>query len=1094
MTKSIPNLVSNHNDPGVAHFVTILTCTGNNFAAKTHRRTADGGLFTDSFNAGKYFYHEEVQFDNLHGLHKIITEGAVDPKKFMIRGRLRADAPQQNDGRVRRCSRRQSDGEEPYFEDADRASVMIDFDKVENPDGLNPASTEAMTYLRTLLPPEFHDVGCVYSLSASAGLSNSDRISGHLWFVFDRPVSNRELKVWLSGYPVDKALFNPVQAHYIANPIFRDGLVDPIEKRNGLLPGRSNVVSASKIDTSKPAYEKCGGGQGLEASIGYEAKIALLGDGDGMEGCHAVITSAIASYMTRRGPQADREALKADIRKRVAETPWDRATHSEEYVAHEASDETLDRSIQDWVDKIFIQSDGYQPSELDDVDVAREKAGNAVDNFITWAKRWQGQHDYRRGVIKSGSLGFFKIDKQHVYDMYPPPRSGLVAQVGLGKTAMYLSRLAKLLPALRKGHCIFISASNHKLSAELKQRLREHGVDAEIYLGPAQDDPKQTGETMCWVSDWLEVFQHTDTGNTLCKVCPHRQECGFQKQRLTKSLVWIGAHQLLYRKRKKPIPPVDFVIIDEDPISAGLEGDNPKHPKWLSTEDVPVDVRSAIILLPLGKPFLRDDFLVSNRRLHELVRLTLRKIQKVEISSSASGREFKEAVVTAQANSRLIEIASFYRQILERGPWGMRPYCVGKKTTGLRWVRQRKIHSDFDVPTLFTDATLNEEAIEHIIDVERPPADVDDAWIDEDGSIVPAMDQRQPVIMGPVTKITAATPNVAFRQVLFSGAAGLFKGEDTGARNVGRVRRYIEGRSVKFRSVLVICQLELERKLRDLGLPPNVETAHLNAIRGQDKWKDVDLLIVIGRTQPSPGAMELQAEALFRTPIKSLGPDYYDSAWIPLTSTGIDVPAERHPDPLAEIMRWQVCEAEIIQAIGRVRAVNRTAENPVQIDIINKVPLPDIQIDEVLDWEDAQPYPGAVIAGRQGLLLAEGNSKGTANVVAALLPDLFGTVNAAKQAEVYTRAETPNKNYYIGVSARVYTFGPKTDTAMPIAIKAPGCAFAVLANALRPPTRRPLEKDENPPNGADVNEDGVLAYGPVYVLKKLPRRLKAKML
>jgi hypothetical protein len=34
-------------------------------------------------------------------------------------------------------------------------------------------------------------------------------------------------------------------------------------------------------------------------------------------------------------------------------------------------------------------------------------------------------------------------------------------------------------------------------------------------------------------------------------------------------------------------------------------------------------------------------------------------------------------------------------------------------------------------------------------------------------------------------------------------------------------------------------------------------------------------------------------------------------------------------------------------------------------------------------------------------------------------------------------------------------------------------------------------QSSNPPNSYD---DGVLAYGPVYVLKKLPRRLKAKML
>jgi hypothetical protein len=1092
MTKCIPNSPSNHNAHDVAYTVTILTCTGNNFAAKTHRRASDGSLFTDGFNAGKYFDYEDVAFDNLNCLLDVITETSADPTKFMIRGCLRADAPQRGDGRVRRCNRKQADGEEPYFAETDRSWAMIDFDKVENPENFPAASIEAMTYLQTLLPPEFHDVECIYSLSSSAGLSDSDRISGHLWFVFDRPVSNQELKSWLSGYPVDMALFRTVQPHYIASPVFRDGLIDPIDSRNGLLSGSTSVVSVPVIDTSKPTYEHHDGSRGLETAHGYEAKIELLGDGGGKEGCHGVITPAIAAYMTRHGPQADREALKADIRKRSMEAPWDRAVHSEEYIAHEVCNEILDRSIKDWVEKIFNQSEGYDISEPDDVDIAREKVAQAVDNHIWSATRWQRNHNYRLELTKRGSLGFFNIDKQYVYDLDPPPRSSIAAQVGLGKTEKYLSQLGRLLPALRRGHCIFISVSNHRLSEELNQRLWEHSIEAEVYLGPAQDDPDQPGETMCRVPDKLQVFQEAGIGWKLCDVCPFNQHCGFQKQRLKKSQVWIGAHQIVFRKRRLPIPPVDFIIIDEDPLPAGLEGNNSKQLKWLSCEEVPDDVRKAIEKLPLGVPFSRDDFSVSDRRIHELARRAYAQKQKVTLTETSSKQDLDEAFATAQANSRLVEQARFYRAIAENGPWGMRTIRVNGHGIVLRWVRQRKIHSNFDVPILFADATFNEDAIEQIIDIERPPADVEGAWIDEDGSIVPAMNQRQPVIIGPTTSITAKTPFATFRQILFSGAAGLFKG-NIGDNNVSRIRRYIEGRSAGFSRTLVICQLDLEERLCELGLPPNVEIAHFNAIRGQDKWKDVDLLIVIGRTQPSPGAVELQAEVVFRTPIKSLGPDYYDSTWMPLTGTDVLVPTEHHPDKFAEIIRWHACEAEIIQAIGRVRAVNRNAENPVQVDIINKVPLPDVVIDEVVEWDDAQPDPGAVIAGRYGLWIAGEGSKGVANVVAELLPDLFSTPNAARKVKVYSRCQTPNSIYLLGEPHREYTGGPEPTSAPWIAVKAPGCRFAVLAHAMRPPTRRPLVKGETPPKGADVNDEGVLSYGPTYVLKHITRRLKVQI-
>ena len=188
-------------------------------------------------------------------------------------------------------------------------------------------------------------------------------------------------------------------------------------------------------------------------------------------------------------------------------------------------------------------------------------------------------------------------------------------------------------------------------------------------------------------------------------------------------------------------------------------------------------------------------------------------------------------------------------------------------------------------------------------------------------------------------------------------------------------------------------------------------------------------------------------------------------------------------------MRWLACEAELIQAIGRVRAVNRTADNPVQIDIINQVPLPDIGVSEVVGWDDAQPDPRAIIAGRHGLLLTADNSMGTAPLVAALLPDLYATANAAKQAGVYSRAETSNRYYLLGVSAREYTLPPN---APQIAVKAPGCRYAVLAHPLRPPIRRPLEDGEQPPPGADINDGGVAAYGPAYVLKGIPRRLRPR--
>ena len=1085
--------------------ITILTCSPGNVAAKTHSRGSTGGIKTTPIGVGKYFIAEELQVNDINELHALLLRTGKSSDKFIIRGHTNPAAPVRPDGRVRRACRPSRDEREEFswFLEQPRCWAMLDFDKVENPEGIDPTSEEAMASLRRRLPPEFHNVTCSYSLSSSAGLTCSNRISGHLWFYLDRPVGQQALKSWLAEYKVDKALFGTVQPHFVASPIFRDGIENPVAQRKGLLRGSRDVVAVPEIDIRKPIYAgRRGEGAGLQAAHGYQAKMSLLGDGEAGQGCHAVITSAIAAYISQHGPNCDREALKADIRLRAAVAPWDRAKHSLDYVAHEVSDEVLDRSIQDWIDKAFTWDEGYAISEKDDVETARGKVIRATDHWFVAATQWQAQHDYRRAmaegrlrsyVAADGTMmtacdgepgsSFFGASEEAVRAFCPPPRHGVDAQVALGKTEAYLSLIPKLIPTLRSGHCILIVVPNHRLSRELLKRTNDHGFDAEVYLGPAQDDPAQAGKTMCWIPEQLAEFQAAGIAKSLCDVCPHRQSCGFQVQRRKKAQVWIAAHQVIFRKRGLPIPPVDYLIVDEDPLAAGLEGDNPQQKPALCSDQVPDEMRQAMERLALGVPLERSDFGMTDRRLRELAREVYYRIRKVELPEAPTLAEIEAAAELASLNIELVDEAALYRSIADSGPWGMRACGLDGGVVGLRWLRQRRIHRDFEVPTLFLDATARWDATRYLFDCDQSPVGYrGEPFLDEDGSISIYYAYPQDPIIGPITAARARTPYVSYRQVLFSGAAASFKYETSGQGNVARVRRYIEARSVGRKQVLVICQLDLEKKLVELGLPPNVEVAHFNSVRGRDEWKSVDLLIMIGRTQPPPAAMELHAEALFRAPVMTLGPEYYDKVWVSLTGTAEQVAAERHPEPLAELMRWRVCEAELIQAIGRGRGVNRTGDDPLQVDLINMVPLPDIEIDEVLSWDDAQPDAGDVIAGRYGPRLPAEITKGTANVVAALLPDQFGTPNAARQAGVYSRAGLANRDSLIAKPAREYTFAP-------VALKAPGCRYAVLAQALRPPIRRPLGPDEVAPAGADVTDDGVLAYGPVHVLRDIPRKL-----
>jgi hypothetical protein len=81
------------------------------------------------------------------------------------------------------------------------------------------------------LPGEFHAASAWWQMTSSAGIKPGIRL--RLWYWLDRPVSDEEAKRWLEASPVDRSLFNPIQAHYVAAPIFDPPELDPVPARSG---------------------------------------------------------------------------------------------------------------------------------------------------------------------------------------------------------------------------------------------------------------------------------------------------------------------------------------------------------------------------------------------------------------------------------------------------------------------------------------------------------------------------------------------------------------------------------------------------------------------------------------------------------------------------------------------------------------------------------------------------------------------------------------------------------------------------------------------------------------------------------------------
>jgi putative DNA primase/helicase len=158
-------------------------------------------------------------------------------------------------------------------------------------------------------------------------------------------------------------------------------------------------------------------------------------------------------------------------------------------------------------------------------------------------------------------------------------------------------------------------------------------------------------------------------------------------------------------------------------------------------------------------------------------------------------------------------------------------------------------------------------------------------------------------------------------------------------------------------------------------LPDTIAVEHFNAIAGLDHHKDVRLLITVGRTQPEPAAHEADAGALsglepVKAAIRDNGAPWFDKVARGIRmrdGTGRAVECDKHPDPLTEACRSQVCEAELVQAIGRGRGVNRTAADPLDVHILADVCLP-ITVDEVAEWS-AEGVNAADEMAAEGVIL-----------------------------------------------------------------------------------------------------------------------------
>jgi hypothetical protein len=183
------------------------------------------------------------------------------------------------------------------------------------------------------------------------------------------------------------------------------------------------------------------------------------------------------------------------------------------------------------------------------------------------------------------------------------------------------------------------------------------------------------------------------------------------------------------------------------------------------------------------------------------------------------------------------------------------------------------------------------------------------------------------------------------------------------------------------------------------------DVAHFGNLRGSNEFERHEIVIILGRDEPSVADAEQRAMAIWydtKEPIWPARRDYKGQVNYPVKTRRYQMSdgtkksgnVSVHPDPRVQAVVEQAREAEMIQAIDRLRLIH--TEKRKTVYILCSIPL-DIPVDELVTWKQ--------LAGDRRLsdALAECDARGwdalplAAKEMCRLFPSLWGTERAAER-------------------------------------------------------------------------------------------------
>jgi len=595
---------------------------------------------------------------------------------------------------------------------------------------------------------------------------------------------------------------------------------------------------------------------------------------------------------------------------------------------------------------------------------------------------------------------------------------GINITMGAGKSFAARAAAATLLQG-DPNKAVHFFLPMHRLIEESAEKLKkDNGVHAAIWRGMDQVDPEHSdSRKMCTEGNLVRLGRNAGLDqDNVCAACPSVDSCGWQRQKGQCAQSWFMTHNLAFQPRPKAIPAPAAKVFDERFYTAGM------------VEKIKVAASSLEgDLLDVGH--------VGDRELLLELRGPLLQALRIAAADATPGRK---RVRLARKHLEASGLNALFAPEAARIEWSRKPTLKRVKGEDAEALADRikAQEGKFNphVPMLWElVARLRLEDVSVNIEVE-PNArleggegtglvvhmqyrlGVHPSWASPtlvlDGTAEALINEKFFPALGQLQGVEVEAPHMHVEWICGSFAKHrLVPKPGNGRKNVTventllDIQHCIEveaaaARRTAMPQVLVVTHKDTRKVLRDGmtrqgTMPGNVVIEHFSNTRGVDAFKDAGCIIVIGRPLPPPAKIHRQAEVLAGEPLPE-------------------------GDPLVDAVRRSICESELLQVIGRARAIRRTADRPLRVVVMNDVPLP-LPVEKITPWEDAKAHPLDLLAARGVVLDCESDAKGYWEVVAAVLPDRFRDAKAAwdwgrefRDKQGGSRMKAPNNNILLG--------------------------------------------------------------------------------